>query len=83
VSDPEDVDISRWQTSIACGAKHLHLVAEAAKRCWEDRHRYLGDPDFVAIPIEQMLSDATAKSRARDVRERGVRRGNAANTPTT
>ncbi len=32
-----------------------HLIVEAMRRAYHDRARYLGDPDFVDIPIQQLL----------------------------
>jgi gamma-glutamyltranspeptidase/glutathione hydrolase len=39
---------------------YLHTVAEAIKLAFADREGYLGDPDFVHVPIEAMLSEAYA-----------------------
>jgi gamma-glutamyltranspeptidase/glutathione hydrolase len=50
------------------GAPYLELYAEAAKLCWEERHKTLGDPDFVKPPVEEMLSDKSAAARAERLR---------------
>jgi gamma-glutamyltranspeptidase/glutathione hydrolase len=34
----------------------LHLYAEALRRAYVDRAKYLGDPAFVKIPLERLLS---------------------------
>ena len=49
-------------------AEYFHLVVEAAKLCWADRARCLGDPDFVSMPIEQLLSADSAAERAKKIR---------------
>ena len=41
------------------GADRAHLVIEALRRAFRDRG-YLGDPDFVAMPLERLLSPAYA-----------------------
>lgn len=33
-----------------------HLIVEAMRRAYHDREQYLGDPDFVALPILRLLS---------------------------
>lgn len=38
--------------------KYIQLVAEAERRAYADRSFYLGDPDFVNIPVDSLLSDA-------------------------
>jgi gamma-glutamyltranspeptidase/glutathione hydrolase len=49
-------------------AAHLHLLAEAMRRAFADRARYLGDPDFVAgMPIERLVSKEYAAELARSI----------------
>ncbi len=36
------------------GAARKHLLIEAMRRAYRDRSIYLGDPDFVAVPVEQL-----------------------------
>lgn len=46
-------------------AKTIHLMAEAMKRAYADRARYLGDSDFVEVPIAGLSSkDYAASLRA-------------------
>jgi gamma-glutamyltranspeptidase / glutathione hydrolase len=42
---------------------YVHLVTEAMKLCFADRERYYGDPRFVRVPVETLLSSAYAASR--------------------
>ena len=39
---------------------YLHTVAETIKLAFADREAYLGDPDFVDVPIETLISEAYA-----------------------
>ena len=43
----------------------IHLISEATYLSFLDRNSYLGDPDFVNIPIAQMLDKNYLKQRAR------------------
>ena len=42
----------------------IHYIAEAMRRAFHDRARYLGDPDFSKPPIEQLLDKNYAARRA-------------------
>ncbi len=42
-------------------AATLHLMAEAMKRAYADRSEYLGDPDFVKVPVAQLISKRYAE----------------------
>jgi gamma-glutamyltranspeptidase/glutathione hydrolase len=37
---------------------YLHLLAEVMKHGYADRAHHLGDPDFVDVPVERLLSEA-------------------------
>jgi len=46
-------------------ASSIHWVAEAMRRAYADRNEYVGDPDFVKVPIAGLLDPAyLAKLRA-------------------
>ena len=48
---------------------YIHTVTEAIKLSCADRERYYGDPKFVEVPIERLLSDAYAAERRALIRE--------------
>jgi gamma-glutamyltranspeptidase/glutathione hydrolase len=43
----------------------VHLIAEAERRTFADRSEYLGDPEFVKIPVDQLLSEKYLIDRMR------------------
>lgn len=47
-------------------AKYIQLLTEAERRAYADRSYYLGDPDFVSIPQETLLSEDYLKQRMQD-----------------
>lgn len=44
-------------------AKTIQLFTEASRRAYADRNFYLGDPDFVDIPLDVLLSDGYLEER--------------------
>ncbi len=47
------------------GEKYIQLLVEAERRAYADRAYYLGDPDFVKVPTEILLSPEYLKERMR------------------
>lgn len=45
----------------------IHLIAEAMKHAFADRSRWLGDPEFVDIPINRLMSDDYLRDRAASI----------------
>lgn len=45
-----------------------HLYAELSKRVYADRAHFLGDPDFVEVPVAALLEDAYLKTRSAPIR---------------
>jgi gamma-glutamyltranspeptidase/glutathione hydrolase len=43
-------------------AASIHLLAEVMRRAFADRAEYLGDPDFVKVPVKGLTSAAYAKA---------------------
>jgi gamma-glutamyltranspeptidase / glutathione hydrolase len=42
---------------------YIHATIEAMKLAYADRDKYYGDPDFVSVPVHQLLSDEYTKIR--------------------
>ena len=47
--------------------RYVHLVAEAMRRAFLDRAKYLGDPDFTSAPIERLTSKAYGEQQRRSI----------------
>ena len=44
-------------------AQSIQVIVEAERRAYADRSQFLGDPDFVKIPVKALMSDAYLKER--------------------
>ncbi len=44
-------------------ADYIHLLTEAAKLAFADREQYYGDPDFIEVPLAELLSKEYAAER--------------------
>ena len=49
------------------GADYMHSVIEALKLAFSDRHAYYGDPEFVDVPITELLSKEYAEVRRKAI----------------
>lgn len=50
-------------------ADYVHVVTEALKHAFADRAEFLGDADFVDVPIQKLISDKYAKRMAAKIDE--------------
>ena len=56
----ENVNISNFDPN---SSSYIHLLSEAEKRAYADRAEYLGDSDFISIPINKLISKEYANDR--------------------
>ena len=57
--------LAPWDLQKLPQAERVHLVVEAMRRAFRDRTFYLGDPDFVKIPVKTLMDpDYAAGLRA-------------------
>ena len=49
-------------------ATHKHLIVEAMRRAYRDRAIYLGDPDFIKMPLKQLASVDYAAGQRSSIR---------------
>ena len=49
-------------------AASVQLLTEAERRAFADRAKYLGDADFVKVPVKNLVSDAYLQERMKDFR---------------
>jgi gamma-glutamyltranspeptidase/glutathione hydrolase len=50
-------------------AAFIQLTAEAMRRVFRDRERYMGDPDFVRVPVENLISPAHAEQLTKGIKK--------------
>ena len=48
-------------------AASLHVMSEVMKLAYADRREYIGDPDFVDVPVDIITSKAFAQERVQDI----------------
>lgn len=49
-------------------ADYYHVLIEATKEAFLDRDRYLSDPDFVSVPLADLLSERHGRAQAARIR---------------
>jgi gamma-glutamyltranspeptidase/glutathione hydrolase len=47
-------------------AEAVHLMIEAERRAFADRAEFLGDPDFISVPVKQLLDKKYLRERMMD-----------------
>ena len=60
----ENFDVSKLDIN---SAEYMHLFSEAFKLAYEDRAKFMGDTDFVDVPLNGLRSKAYAKQLSRKI----------------
>jgi len=60
--EPMDLKGMGWQSS-----KYTHTVVEVMRRAFADRAQFLGDTDFVKVPVNGLISRQYAEQRAKSI----------------
>ncbi|MBY0410428.1 MAG: gamma-glutamyltransferase [Burkholderiaceae bacterium] len=68
----EPLPLAQWGAN---SAQTLHYMAESMKLAYADRAEYLGDPDFVKIPLKGLTSKAYATALAKSIDGNTARSG--------
>ncbi|HEX5094057.1 MAG TPA: gamma-glutamyltransferase [Burkholderiales bacterium] len=63
---------TRFAQSPPLSVESVHLFSEASRLAYADRAQYVGDPDFVDVPVAKMLSPGYLDARARLIGERSM-----------
>jgi gamma-glutamyltranspeptidase/glutathione hydrolase len=61
----EQFDLSQYG---AFDPNYIDLFIRAANVAWAEREQYFGDPEFVTVPTEELLSEKRAAERAERIR---------------
>jgi gamma-glutamyltranspeptidase / glutathione hydrolase len=62
--EPYDIRAMGFNSSAS-----IHLMAEAMRRAYADRSEWLGDPDFVHVPVSRLIDPEYTATRMADFRE--------------
>ena len=64
--------LERFEPVDARAPAGAHLVIEALRRAFQDRARYLGDSDFVRVPVAELVAKDYARRRAAGIDQRAA-----------
>ena len=57
-----------WELSRLAQAERTHLIVEAMRRAYRDRAQYMGDPDFVDMPLQRLVDPVYAAGLRASIR---------------
>ncbi len=52
--------------------QRIHHIVEAMRRAYRDRAEYMGDPDFIDVPVDFLVSEAHIKSLTKSINRRAA-----------
>jgi len=60
--------LEAWDLEQLDAADRTHLIAESMRRAYRDRAQYMGDPDFVEMPLRRLVDPAYAEGLRASIR---------------
>jgi len=60
--------LEAWDLEQLDAADRTHLVTEAMRRAYRDRAQYMGDPDFVDMPLQRLVNPVYAAGLRASIR---------------
>jgi len=60
----ENFDMSKYKIT---DPERVHILSEVFKIVFADRNKYIGDPEYVNIPIEGLISKKYASERSKEI----------------
>jgi gamma-glutamyltranspeptidase/glutathione hydrolase len=60
--EPYDLQSMGWHSS-----QEVHTLVEVMRRAYADRAKFLGDADFVVVPLKGLMTRAYAEQRRKDI----------------
>jgi len=60
--------LEAWDLAPLDAADRVHLLAEAMRRAYRDRAQYMGDPDFVDMPLQRLVDPVYAAGLRASIR---------------
>lgn len=52
--------------------QRIHHIVEAMRRAYRDRAEYMGDPDFIDVPVDYLVSEMHIKSLVKSISRRSA-----------
>ncbi len=59
--------LQNYELNILDEASRTHLIVEAMRRAYRDRAEYLGDSDFIRVPVQRLTSSEYAHELAKSI----------------
>ncbi len=59
--------LSHFEINTLDDAQSVHYIVEAMRRAYRDRAQFLGDTDFVSVPVERLTSELYASGLAASI----------------
>jgi len=64
--------LSEYDLEKMSKVQRIHHIVEAMRRAYRDRAEYMGDPDFVEVPVDYLVSETHIKALTKTISSRAA-----------